>query len=66
MTEKFYVRLTLFFLDGTISVTIADIWEAVALERELESAPQGKKPTSLIDLDYTTLKELPDDDQTNS
>ena len=36
MAEKFYVRLTIFFLDGSVSESITDIWDAVALDRALK------------------------------
>jgi hypothetical protein len=63
MAKKFYVRLTLFFLDGTVNETIADIVEAIALDRALKTATLPADKDSIIDLHYTTLRELPNDDQ---
>ena len=63
MAEKFYVRLTIFFLDGSVSESITDIWDAVALDRALKDGSMPKDKDSIIDLHYTTLRELPNDDQ---
>ena len=62
MSNKFYVRLTLRFLDGTITETIADIWEAVALDRSLQQASPPQDKAGLVEVTYTTLRELPGDD----
>lgn len=62
MAEKFYVRLTIFFLDGSVSESITDIWDAVALDRALKDGSMPKDKDSIIDLHYTALRELPNDD----
>ena len=63
MPKKFYVRLTLFFLDGTTAESIVDIWDAVALDRALKSGEPLPGKDQVTDLHYTTLRELPDADQ---
>lgn len=66
MAEKFYVRLTLFFLDGTVAESIADIVEVIELDRALKNGAMPKDKDSIIDLHYTTLKEFPDADQSQT
>jgi hypothetical protein len=63
MAKKFYVRLTLFFLDGTVSETIADIVDAITLDRALKTGEPLPGNDQVTDLHYTTLRELPNDDQ---
>lgn len=63
MAEKFYVRLTLQFQDGTIAETVVDIWDAVALDRAIKSGKPLPGNDQVTDLFYTALRELPDADQ---
>lgn len=59
--KKFHVRLTLLFLDGTISEIVTDIVDAIALDRALKDGSLPKSKDSIIDLFYSTLREFPDD-----
>lgn len=63
MAEKFYVRLTLFFLDGTVAESIVDIVDAISLDRALKSGNPLPGEDQITDLHYTALRELPDADQ---
>ena len=63
MGKQFLVRLTLFFLDGTVAESIVDIWDAVALDRALKTGEPLPGKDQVTDLSYTTLRELPDADQ---
>ena len=61
MANTFHVRLTLYFLDGTTSLSIVDIADAIALDRALKNGSMPKDKDSIIDLHYETLREFPDD-----
>ena len=61
MSSTFFVRLTLFFLDGSTTTTIVDIVDAIELDTQLKNATMPEDKDSLIDLHYTTLREFPDD-----
>jgi hypothetical protein len=62
LAEKFYVILTLFFLDGVTSTQVVDIWDAVALDRSLKAGEPVGSRDDVVDLHYTVLRELPDAD----
>lgn len=63
MAKKFYVRLTVDFRDGTSVDTIAEITEAVALDRALKNGdPLPGYGDEVVDISYTTLREFPDAD----
>lgn len=60
MNDKFYVVLTLYFLDGTTAKQVVPIVDAIALDRALKNG--DPLPNDQIrDLLYETLRELPDD-----
>jgi hypothetical protein len=60
VSEKFYVRLTLFFLDGSTAESIVPLVDAIALDRALKTGKPLPGNDQVTDLYYTTLRELSD------